>query len=322
MKKITNIRLALIMLSAVLFCTWIVNNAFGAVPLVLNIQGRLLDVNDKPLPDGTYKITIRLYNQSENTGANSIYEEKDKSVDVKGGIFSTTIGEQNQIPTSAFDSLVWVGIQLGNDAEMYPRLKLSTVPTSFHSQTSEVSLYSIQSDTADYVRHDNLPIGSVVAFAGGRYKVPQNWMICEGQTLNSKDYPDLFNVIGFSWGTSSGADKGNDKGIYFNLPDMRGMFLRGVDNGAGNDPDANSRQASHNGGNVGDTVGTLQAATILGDVNGDGMPDVFSHTNNFNIEQTSKPQDEALSFNGSNANAYTTEMRPINVYVYYIIKVK
>jgi hypothetical protein len=256
----------------------------------------LLDVTDKPLPDDNYKVTIRLYNEFVNTGAIPLYEEKEKLVEVKGGIFSASIGEDNQIPTSTFDSQVWVGIQVGNDAEMYPRLRISTVPTSYHSQSSDISAYAIQSDTSNYTKNDNTPIGTVVAFAGARNKVPPLWMICEGQVLNSKNYPELYNVLGFSWGTVSGASQGdNDKGVNFNIPDMRGMFLRGVDNGAGNDPDANSRKASHTGGNVGDTVGTLQAATILGDVNGDGMPDVFSNTTSFNIQQTSKPQDEALS---------------------------
>jgi len=42
--------------------------------------------------------------------------------------------------------------------------------------------------------------------------------------MNSKENPELFNVIGTTYGAGGGY---ND----FNLPDYRGVFLRGVDNG-------------------------------------------------------------------------------------------
>ncbi|MCP4133029.1 MAG: tail fiber protein, partial [bacterium] len=43
----------------------------------------------------------------------------------------------------------------------------------------------------------------------------------------------------------------------FNLPDLRGRFLRGVSDGSDVDPDAGERE-NPNGGNTGDAVGTYQ----------------------------------------------------------------
>ena len=57
-------------------------------------------------------------------------------------------------------------------------------------------------------------------------------------------------AIGKAWGSATT--------FTFTVPDLRGRFLRGVDGGAGNDPDRNSRGAINPGGNTGDNVGSLQ----------------------------------------------------------------
>lgn len=54
-------------------------------------------------------------------------------------------------------------------------------------------------------------------------------------------------------------------GGHIQLPDFRGLGIRGWDHGAGNDPDAASRAARAGDGQTGDYVGTMQ---------GDGAPNV------------------------------------------------
>lgn len=93
-----------------------------------------------------------------------------------------------------------------------------------------------------------LPPGMIMAYAGSL--IPVGWAVCDGSSLSRTAYPELFAVLGTSWGAASGST--------FNLPDLRGMFLRGVDGGSGRDPDRNSRTAMATGGNTGDKVGTFQ----------------------------------------------------------------
>lgn len=64
------------------------------------------------------------------------------------------------------------------------------------------------------------PIGTIQAFAFDR--VPDGWMLCDGRTLSQGDYPHLFDVIGYTFGKSSSND--------FQIPDLRGRFIRGWDN--------------------------------------------------------------------------------------------
>lgn len=97
---------------------------------------------------------------------------------------------------------------------------------------------------------DLLPIGTVISFSGSSDSLPNNWLLCDGAQKNPKDLPRLYAAIGTTWGGT--------KDVYFNLPDLRGVFLRGVDSGKNADPDAAKRLARSPGGNSGDAVGSFQ----------------------------------------------------------------
>jgi microcystin-dependent protein len=90
--------------------------------------------------------------------------------------------------------------------------------------------------------------GEIRAFAGTT--PPDGWLLCDGSSVSRSTYAGLFYVISTAYGTADGTS--------FNLPDLRGRFLRGADNGAGNDPNASSRSTIAAGGNTGDAVGSLQ----------------------------------------------------------------
>ena len=114
--------------------------------------------------------------------------------------------------------------------------------------------------------------GSTLVWNGSLTAKPSGYAYANGAVLNSEDYPDLYDAIGQAWGIGDGStgsncieDRANGQYCSFNLPDMRGQSLRGVDDGAGVDTDAASRLA-YNGGNTGNMVGTYQSdATALPD---------------------------------------------------------
>ena len=58
--------------------------------------------------------------------------------------------------------------------------------------------------------------------------VPYGWLKCDGAAISRTAYAALFAAIGTTWGAGDGATT-------FNVPDFRGYFLRGFDNGAGVD---------------------------------------------------------------------------------------
>lgn len=111
------------------------------------------------------------------------------------------------------------------------------------------------------VRAQVAPAGTIEAFAGP--EVPEGWLHCDGAALD-KDidlYKPLFKAIGQSWG--DGTNKGSAQvrpveGADFNLPDLRGYFLRGVNGTASRDPDKEHRTSIARGGNEKNKVGSVQ----------------------------------------------------------------
>ena len=81
---------------------------------------------------------------------------------------------------------------------------------------------------------DGSPVGEITAFGGQTNKVPSGWLLCDGRAVSQTRYRALYDVVGDSWGPG-------DTNTTFNLPDLRGQFLRGVDLDADVDPDVGLR---------------------------------------------------------------------------------
>ena len=92
-----------------------------------------------------------------------------------------------------------------------------------------------------------MPIGTILSFAGAASMVPEGWLICDGRAMTADDYPDLFTIIGTTYGDGSTDTRLTAIEGDFNIPDLRGVFVRGLDNPetesgpAGNDPDSEIR---------------------------------------------------------------------------------
>lgn len=71
-----------------------------------------------------------------------------------------------------------------------------------------------------------LPAGMVMMYAAST--PPSNWLECDGSEISRTDYSALFSAIGTQYG-------GGNDATTFNLPDFRGEFVRGWDNGRGVD---------------------------------------------------------------------------------------
>ena len=182
-----------------------------------------------------------------------------------------------------------------------------------------------------------VPSGSVFCMAVAT--VPSGYLECNGAAVSRTTYAALFAIIGTAYGTGNGSST-------FNLPDLRGEFVRGFDNGRNADTGrsiASSQSASNASHNHSISLsGTTSTKSLTGNVsrisetfagagqatgvfskgvNNDapltpGGPD-SSPTGSFNFDASHNHTFSASGTSGSQGS----EARPRNVAMMYIIKV-
>lgn len=178
-----------------------------------------------------------------------------------------------------------------------------------------------------------MPVGSVISFAGnlqGSAAAGQSggfdghptvldhstWKVCDGSKLLREEYPELFNTLGYLYGGE------HEK---FCLPNLQGMFIRGVDPTQGS-PANENRQSIYSGDSyIG--VGSVQPYAMR------------VHQHNYTKQTQSSPGNKGTAYAQSSSSTNTsgpidkgmaipsenqseTELRPVNVYLYFLIKCK
>lgn len=158
-----------------------------------------------------------------------------------------------------------------------------------------------------------LPPGAIQAF--GVSAVPTGWLECNGGTFTASAYPALAAALGTTWGAAPAGQ--------VRLPDLRGEFLRGWDNGRGVD--------------AGRALGSSQADQVerhkhLNSLGEAGAGSGFFGTSNTGGRQGTEGTDydnywymtnDGSDYDGvvNPAGVIGNETRPRNVAVLYCIKV-
>ena len=171
---------------------------------------------------------------------------------------------------------------------------------------------------------DSVPTGCVFCRAIGT--VPAGYLECNGAAVSRTTYAVLFGVIQTQYGAGNGSTT-------FNVPDLRGEFIRGWASGTTDSSRDQGRQ-------IGSTQGSQNLShnhTITSSVNDSG----HSHTiglavrasyaeprnfgvgrdGNANNSDSTSTQTTGISVSSSAANAGGSEARPRNVAMMYIIKI-
>lgn len=157
----------------------------------------------------------------------------------------------------------------------------------------------------------NLPSlnsGTIVYFADET--PPSGFLVANGALLLRANYPSLFSRIGTRYGAGDGATT-------FSLPDLRGIFIRGWDNGRGYDSLRTFGSLQNDA--LQNITGTIQGIT-MGDAGlyGDGA---FQYLGGYGTGRSSSGQTaRSVSFDASRVARTATETRPVNIALLPCIK--
>lgn len=169
----------------------------------------------------------------------------------------------------------------------------------FQSEMSSSDISSVEANPTLMSIINNSNIGSFVVPAGAvmpfaMSSAPDGWLECDGSAVSRSTYSTLFAQIGDDYGAGDGSTT-------FNLPDLRGEFIRGFDNGRGVDS--------------GRSIGSSQDGTRFRTGNG-------TSSLNSDGEDTSTTTEYCLAGSGSVQVTTTYErVRPRNIAMMYCIKV-
>jgi rhizosphere induced protein len=308
----------------------------NAVPRAISYQGRLTDDQGVALANGEYTVSFQFWSDAvsaSTTGPNHLVWGREKTILLINGSFSVILDDQGtpiagarvQSVIDAFsDANRYLGLTLirtpvgtvpaAQRREIQPRQQILATPYAFVA-------HSLAADLQDSL----CPPGIIQAYGGRTNWIPKGWLLCDGSPLSSALHPRLFAAIGTNWGaglTFDGkawvkADISHD----FNLPDLRGVFLRGMSGSRADtfrDEDADSRQALVPGAASGNSVGSFQ------------IDELEAHTHKF----TDVYSDNALSDDANDRWVGSTqrstertttptggkETRPKNAAVLYLIR--
>jgi microcystin-dependent protein len=146
---------------------------------------------------------------------------------------------------------------------------------------------------------------------------PAGWMVCDGRVLEVSQYRELFAVLGYRYSKTRG-------GTTFNLPDLRGYFLRGVDPTGKVDPDTSERKMVD--GSQKAEVGSMQQYALqlheheLTQATAAAMPSDSGTEAGTVATMTGQTTKVIADTDTVQLQTSAAETRPVNVAVYYLIK--
>lgn len=123
-----------LMIAGVLFTA---ATAFGSVPRTMNCQGYLTDESGRPV-NGAVSMAFALYNVE--SGGSALWTETHQNVTVTNGVYGVVLGDGTPAPVPIvlpFDQPYYLGITVGTDNEMAPRLALTSAGYSLRAAAAD-----------------------------------------------------------------------------------------------------------------------------------------------------------------------------------------
>ncbi|MQG76014.1 MAG: hypothetical protein FI703_01655 [SAR202 cluster bacterium] len=157
----------------------------------ISIQGILPDENGKPVPNGSHDITFSIYNEA--SGVTRLWQDSQSLVS-SGGLFDTLLGKSKPIAPYILNvsSGTYLGVKVGDDSELDPRIRFAYAPYAIHAVASGGSDTLDGFGSSDFVLKGKVYAPGSVTVAVSSYSPYSFSILDEDGTVGT--YSDL--VIG------------------------------------------------------------------------------------------------------------------------------
>lgn len=195
--------------------------------------------------------------------------------------FALTASAQVGIGTSSPNASAQLDISSNSKGLLTPRMT-ATQRTGISNPATGLLVYQTDGNSGFYyyngsswidlpnTSNSTVPTGTVVSYAGST--APAGWLLCDGLAINRTTYANLFAAIGSTYGNGNGSST-------FNLPDLRGRIVFGVDNMGGTSANRLTTAGGISANNtLGATCGT-QSITLT-------TPNLPAHNHTFTGNQS------------------------------------
>ena len=199
---------------------WVQNQDYGLTANTAdygNTLGLISDTVDTVYDEGT------LLNSSAVDG-NSIVDYTITGTKFSNSIAISTTGDISAGNISSGNLSTTSNISVGNLSATGSITVTANVTATSNIRANGSFIFA--DGTSQATAAVGVPTGTVAYFAANT--TPSGWLRCDGSTISRTTYSSLYSFIGTTFGSGDGSTT-------FGLPDLRGEFLRGFDNGRGID---------------------------------------------------------------------------------------
>ena len=171
---------------------------------------------------------------------------------------------------------------------------------------SIITQYVTAGDLSNFIQRRELvdyfvqpPIASVIVWSA-QGSIPSDYVLCDGSEYLIDDYPYLFEIIGYQYGSPSTS-------AHFLVPDLRGLFIRGLNNsGSGYDPNR--------------VIGNIQNESIQS--HNHQLPQNFTYNERKNHFSDHYGCLQIRLYNTETGSTGSSETRPKNIALNYIMRAR
>lgn len=111
---------------------------WGQIHHTISYQGLLIDANGKPVLDGNYNLTIKLYSMAD--GGAPLWTET-QTIAIKNGAFDAVLGSTKRLDIP-LDKPYWISHTVGTGPELTPRIEFAASASNVNAESDGLALVS------------------------------------------------------------------------------------------------------------------------------------------------------------------------------------